>query len=123
MLTMVSIIIVGIATTVGMSMFHSNSADSNRKAVVGDLQVLASKARVYFVRPASAAGGNRSFAGLTFGRLSPRAENENGRYYIESATNDELIVVGKGKIAEGEEAVEVHMHMLHEKIQSMEIIH
>lgn len=122
-LTMVGMLIIALAITVAMSMFQSNSIDSNRKALMGDLKVLASKARAYYVRPASAAGGNRSFHDLTFGRLSPRAENGNGRYSIKSATADELVLVGKGKMVEGNDTVEVRMHMRNEKILSMEIVH
>ena len=122
-LAMMGVIIVGIAIGVAVSIFQSNSIDSNRKAVIGDLQVLASKARAYYVRPTSAAGGNRSFTNLTFGQLSPRAENGNGRYFIESAAKDNLVLVGKGKMVEGEDTVEVRLHMRNEKIQAMEIVH
>jgi hypothetical protein len=122
-LTMVGIVIVALAISVAVSMFQSNSIDSNRKAIIGDLQFFASKARSYYVRPASAAGGNRSFVGLTITRLTTRTQNENGRYFIESATADELVLVGKGKTVDDGDTVEVRMRMRNEKIQAMEVIH
>jgi hypothetical protein len=115
-------IVVGIAIAVAVSMFQHSSIDSNRKAVVGDLQYFATRARAYYARPASAAGGNRSFVGLTIQRLSPRTQNENGRYFIESTTADEIVLVGRGKEVDEGDTVEVRMRV-NEKTQTVVAVH
>jgi len=119
---MLGLIIVGIAIAVAVIMFQGNAADANRKAIVQDLQYYATRARAYYARPASAAGGNRSFLGLTITRLSPHTTNENGRYYIESATADELVIVGIGNMLVEEDSIQVRMTM-NEKNQTIVMVH
>ncbi len=119
---MLGLIIVGIAIAVAVIMFQGNAADANRKAIVQDLQYYATRARAYYARPASAAGGNRSFVGLTITRLLPHATNENGRFYIESATEDELVIVGIGNILVEEDSIQVRMTM-NEKNQTIVMVH
>jgi hypothetical protein len=122
LLTFIGIVIVGITIAVAVTMFGANTADANRKAIVSDLQFFAGRARAYYARPASHAGGNHSFVGLTFSRLSPTPQTDNGRFYIESATADELVIVGKGKTLVEEDTVEVRMTM-NEKKQTIVMVH
>jgi zinc-ribbon domain len=75
-----SIIIIGIALAVGISMFKSNAQSSNRDQVINDLNNLAAKAQQYYRKPKVMGGGSESFRGFS---LSDRdASNANGDYQI-----------------------------------------
>src|SRR4030042_6279146 len=76
---------VGIAGAVGITMFTDNATSANRDAVTNDLVNRASRAQQYYRRPASMGGGEGSFTGLTFDRLSSKPSNSNGRYLINGA--------------------------------------
>jgi len=43
------------------------------------------------------------------GMLSSMSENENGRYYIESYTTNEVVFVGVGRMVAGDDSVRVRM--------------
>jgi len=86
-----SVIVVGVAVTVGIQMFNAATATSNLEAVSSDLVNLASRAQQYYVKPSSLGGGN-SFSGLTaddagIAKLTLDASNDNGTYSISTAGN------------------------------------
>ena len=85
LLIILGVIVVGIAVAVGITMFTDNAISANRDAVTNDLVNLASRAQQYYRRPASMGGGEGSFTGLTFDRLSSKPSNSNGRYLINGA--------------------------------------
>ncbi|MEX2573312.1 MAG: hypothetical protein WD317_03405 [Balneolaceae bacterium] len=88
-------IIVGIATVVAINTFGSAADSANIDAVNNDIATLASAAQSHYMRPEILGGGGRTFTDLTFIGLSfpsvgisstgLAAENENGRYVIETA--------------------------------------
>lgn len=106
MLIILSVIVVGIAVTLGITMFSDSSIDANRDALTNDLTNLASRAHQYYRRPSYLGGGGNSFAGLTadaagIRRLTNTPKNDNGTYSIASAgtgvglnANVELLGVG-----------------------------
>ena len=108
-LVVLGMIIVGIAIVVAVTMFQSNAIESSRSALINDLLYFASKARGYYWRPLNFGGGNHSFNGITMGMLSSMSENENGRYYIESYTTNEVVFVGVGRMVAGDDSVRVRM--------------
>lgn len=106
MLIILGVIVVGIAVTLGITMFSDSSIDANRDALTNDLTNLASRAHQYYRRPTYLGGGGNSFDGLTadaagIHKLTNNPQNDNGVYTIASAgtgtgltANVELLGVG-----------------------------
>ena len=87
LLIILSVVVLGIAVAVGITMFSDSSINANRDALVNDLAALASRAHQYYRRPSYLGGGGNSFAGLTadaagLSKLTNRSTNENGTYSI-----------------------------------------
>ncbi|MCX5729611.1 MAG: hypothetical protein NTZ28_12390, partial [Nitrospirae bacterium] len=53
LLIILGVIIVGIAIAVGLSLFSAQSVQSNRDAIINDLNNLAAQAYQYRIRPTS----------------------------------------------------------------------
>jgi len=106
MLIILSVIIVGIAVALGITMFSDSAIDANRDALTNDLTNIASRAHQYYRRPSYLGGGGNSFSGLTadaagIKKLTNNPRNDNGTYSIASASsgsganmNIELLGVG-----------------------------
>ena len=97
-LVVLGMMLVGIAIYVGVSLFSANTIEDTRNAIIVDLGNFASRANAYYWKPASQSGGGKSFAGITLSQIYPMAENPNARYYIESAADDQCVIVGVGKV-------------------------
>ena len=98
LLVALGVILVGVAIFVGISMFSANAIENTRNAIITDLQAFAAKALSYYWKPATQGGGNQSFNGVTIGQIAAMRENPNARYYVESAQDDNCVIVGVGKI-------------------------
>jgi hypothetical protein len=110
LLVVLSMIVVGVALAVAITLFQANAIELNRTALTNDLLYLGGRARDYYWRPLSLGGGNRSFLGVNDLRvISQMAANENGRYYVTEHTKDELKIVGRGKIEVGSETTQVEI--------------
>lgn len=107
LLVVLGMLLVGLAIYVGVSMFRASTVEDTRNAIILDLQNFSARALAYYSKPASQGGGNRSFTGVTIGQIYPMAENTNARYYIESAAEDECVIVGVGKIVSGSDSIRV----------------
>lgn len=91
LLIVLSIILVGIAITVGLSMFRSYSHTANRDAIVLDIINLSVSAYQHRFKPSIMGGGSGSFFGFT---IPPGMdENENARYEIEINEDGDLITI------------------------------
>lgn len=78
LLIILGVIIVGIAIAVGLSLFSAQSIQSNKDAIINDLNNIAAQAYQYRIRPASMAGGNGSYTGF---KIPTRmASNANAIY-------------------------------------------
>ncbi len=64
LLIILGVIIVGIAIAVGLSLFSAQSIQSNKDAIINDLNNIAAQAYQYRIRPASMAGGNGAYTGF-----------------------------------------------------------
>ncbi len=64
LLIVLSVILVGIAIAVGITMFQSQARQSNIDAILADLNNLGSMAYQYRIRPASMGGGDNSYVGF-----------------------------------------------------------
>jgi type II secretory pathway pseudopilin PulG len=78
LLIILGVIIVGIAIAVGLSLFSAQSIQSNKDAIINDLNNIAAQAYQYRIRPSSMAGGNGSYTGFTI--PSKMASNANATY-------------------------------------------
>ena len=102
LLIVLSVIIVGIAVAVGITMFNAQATNSNRQAIMGDMNNLASSALAFYKTPTTHGGG-----GNTWGILADLGSwlgydwdgtvctTGNGTYTITTA-GDVLTIVGVG---------------------------
>lgn len=109
LLVILGVIIVGIAITVGITMFKANAVESSRTAIINDLGYFAMRARQMYYKPKNIGGTDRDFRGITLSMLTPLSENENGRYYIESADKDSIVLMGVGRIVVHRDTIRIRM--------------
>ncbi len=109
LLIILVVIIVGAAIAVGISLFQEDNIEASRAAIIQDLQILAGQARQYYVKPYYLGGGNRTFSGVTFNNISRISQNENGRYYIQNASQSQLTIVGVGWLVSDDDSIRVSM--------------
>ena len=85
LLIILGVIIVGIAIAVGLSLFSAQSIQSNRDAIINDLNNLAAQAYQYRIRPTSMGGGQGSYVGFSI--PTKMRTNENGTYSASPSQN------------------------------------
>ncbi|MDP8267175.1 MAG: hypothetical protein P9L97_00480 [Candidatus Tenebribacter davisii] len=107
LLIVLSVIIVGIAVAVGITMFNAQATNSNRQAIVGDMNNLASSALAFYKTPETHGGaGNVSGWGTTptvnkigmwlgYDWTGTSCSTGNGTYTITLAA-DVVTIVGCG---------------------------
>jgi hypothetical protein len=93
LLIILGVIIVGMAITIGISLFTSNAQSSNRDAVIGDLTNLGSLARKYYIETISLGGGSQSFNGWTI--PANLATDGNGSFSV-SVSSQQVTITGLG---------------------------
>ena len=110
-LVLLGLLIIGVAIYVGLTMFGANTEEDTRNAIIQDLQTFSSHALAYYSKSTSQGGGDKSFNGVTIRQIYPMVENENARYYVESATDDQCIIDGVGKIVSGDDSIRVRVRV------------
>jgi len=85
LLIILGVIIVGIAIAVGLSLFSAQSVESNRDALINDLNNLNANAYQFYIRPISMGGGGGAFdvskgAAAVYAIPPKMASNDNGTY-------------------------------------------
>lgn len=99
LLIVLGVIVVGIAIAVGISLFNSNAINSNRDAVVSDLNNLGALAISHYKKPVSMGGGSQTFTGWTI--PTTMAANPNGSYTAVVTATD-VTITGVGvELADG----------------------
>ncbi|RJP81058.1 MAG: hypothetical protein C4524_02585 [Candidatus Zixiibacteriota bacterium] len=98
LLLVLSVIIVGIAIVVGITMFNDQSASANLDAVCNDLTNLASRAQQYAIRPEAMGGGGGDFDNLTIQHLTSDPTNGNGTFALLSAGGNLASIQGTGTL-------------------------
>jgi len=83
------VIIVGIAIAVGLSLFSAQSVQSNRDAIINDLNNLAAQAYQYRIRPTSMGGGQGDYSSFSI-PLKMRT-NENATYTIGTPSATQIV--------------------------------
>ncbi len=111
LLIIVGILIVALAVTVAISIFQGNSVETSRNNLIVDLGFYAQKAREFYWKPRAQGGGDRSFKNVTINNIAYSTENENGRYYVESSTDDEVVLLGVGRMISGDDTIRVRMRV------------
>ena len=97
LLLVLSVIIVGIAVVIGISMFNDQAASSNLDSVSADLMHLASRSQQYYSRPLSMGGGGNAFTGVTLAILTSTPANENGTFTLGAISAQNMTINGVGK--------------------------
>lgn len=102
LLIVLSVIIVGIAVAVGITMFNAQAANSNRQAVIGDMNTMAASAMAYYKTPATHGGGAASWTLIQVGKWvglnfdgTDTWTTGNGTY-VATVAADVLTIVGSG---------------------------
>jgi len=103
LMIVIGVIIIGLSTTVGLSMFNHEMTRLNRQAVISDMNIFAGVANAYYKAPASYGGGDREWnvdqMGMWFGfnydEQNNSITNDNG-VYVFSASGDVLTIIGTG---------------------------
>ena len=90
LLIILGVIIVGIAIAVGLSLFSAQSIQSNKDAIINDLNNIAAQAYQYRIRPASMAGGAGSYTGFTI--PTKMASNANAAYTSTPSSTGDAVV-------------------------------
>ena len=78
LLIILGVIIIGIAIAVGLSLFTAQSTQSNRDAIINDLNNLAGQAYQFRIRDMSMGGGQGDYT--TFAIPTTLETNENATY-------------------------------------------
>ncbi|MDD3096904.1 MAG: hypothetical protein PHU99_04230 [Candidatus Cloacimonetes bacterium] len=103
LLIVLSVIIVGVAIAVGISMFNSQAYNANKTAIASDAQAFAAQVLQYWKTPESQGGAGGNGANITvdnvtnyLGLTGENAENENGSYVITDADSSTVEITGVG---------------------------
>lgn len=114
LLIVLSVIIVGVAIAVGITMFQNQSYNSNKTAVVGELQQYAAQVIQWYKTPVSQGGAGSptdisgfattaigSYIGFatddTASNTSDVLTTETGTYTITKEDTDKVVIKGVGK--------------------------
>ncbi len=93
LLIILGVIIVGIAIAVGLSLFTSQSIQSNKDAMINDINNLAANAYQFNIRPTSMGGGGGTFAGWSI--PVKMSSNENAQYSESGGAATGIVIYGK----------------------------
>jgi hypothetical protein len=96
LLIILGVIIVGIAIAVGLSLFAANSVQSNKDAIINDINNIAANAYQFYIRPISMAGGGSSYTGGTGYHIPARMSSNDNATYTAPAANP-LVITGTSK--------------------------
>jgi hypothetical protein len=99
LLIILGVIIVGIAIAVGLSLFSAQSIESNRDALINDINNLNAHAYQYYIRPTSMGGGGGTFVGYV---IPPKmASNDNATYVPSGLTATTITFTGTSVAGNG----------------------
>jgi hypothetical protein len=103
LLIVLGMIVVAIAFTIGLALFDTQVENSNRDAVILDLNRISGFANQYFTKSTAQMGGDRSFVGF---EIPPSMKTTvNGTYTLISAQQGTLLLQGIGNVEVGDQYV------------------
>jgi hypothetical protein len=98
LLIILGVIIVGIAIAVGLSLFSAQSIQSNKDAIINDINNVAAHAYQFRIRPTSMAGGggvyDDSKGGKSYTIPLKMQTNENAEYTVVVTDADHVEITG-----------------------------
>ena len=116
LLIVLSVIIVGAAIAVGITMFNNQAYSANKSAIASDAQSFATQVVQYYKTPESQGGAGQKLDasnamvamspqdiasyigwGTVAAEVLPTVTTENGTYGIISTTTNTVVIVGLGK--------------------------
>ncbi|MEN6397391.1 MAG: hypothetical protein ABFD01_00300 [Candidatus Cloacimonas sp.] len=107
LLIVLSVIIVGAAIAVGITMFNNQSYTSNKAAIAADAQNFATQVVQYYKTPDSQGGADRNMTNMKVANISSfigwgatTTTTENGEYAL-IVTDNNVYVLGLGKETKG----------------------
>lgn len=107
LLIVLSVILVGIAISVGITLFRSYSVTASQDAIIMDIMNLGSTAYQYRIRPRSMGGGGGDYDGFEdhFAQLPEGfRDNDNAEYSVEIVDGDNnhnIVITGESKTKPG----------------------
>ena len=117
LLIVLSVIIVGAAIAVGITMFNNQSYSANKLAIAADAQNFASQVFQYYKTPASQGGGDRSIpdAAKTIANFigwgdTATYKNDNGWYTLavtSSGASGVVTITGVGREKNGDKVPKI----------------
>ena len=102
LLIVLSVIIVGIAVAVGITMFNAQATNSNRQAIVGDMNNFAASAFSFYKTPVTHGGGGNTWVStnavgtwIGYDWDGTDLETGNGTFVL-TVAGDIVTIVGTG---------------------------
>ena len=102
-------VLVGVAIVVGQTMFEANAINNTQVMMANDLLQYAAKARGYYWRPSYLGGAHKDFRNLLSMQFFVTEDNDNASYALVSATKDEMVISGVGKLVIGGDSIRVRV--------------
>ena len=97
LLIVLGTIIVGVAVVVGINMFTTGAINSERDALLQDVNNIASAAASYWRKPAALGGGARSFVTVSdVTVLGSDSSNANGTFVMSGNTGTQFTLTATG---------------------------
>ncbi|RPI05313.1 MAG: hypothetical protein EHM64_07045 [Ignavibacteriae bacterium] len=98
LLIILGVIIVGIAIAVGLSLFTAQSIQSNKDAIINDINNIAASAYQFRIRPTSMGGaGGATYAGFSI--PVKMSSNENATYSAGTGTAANITIIGGNAVS------------------------
>jgi hypothetical protein len=95
LLIILSVIVVGVAISLGITLFSTNAIEQKRNEVINECTLLASEAQLYYRRPVALGGGGKSFVGWDIPK--EYQTTISGSFTVSaSVSSDEVIITGTG---------------------------
>ena len=111
LLIILSVIIVGVAITLGITLFMTNAVEQKRNEVINECSILASEAQLYYRKPVALGGGGKSFIGWDI----PKEYKTTvaGSFTVEaSVSSEEVIITGTGnEVVTDGDSVKIEMRV------------
>ncbi len=121
LLIALSVILVGVAVFVGISLFTANSIEQKRNEIINECTILASEAQLYYRKPTTMGGGGNSFVGWTIPREFDATEA--GFFVQTDIQSDQVIITGTGnELVTATDSVQIQMTISKDSIATT-VIH
>lgn len=102
LLIMLTVVVVGVAVIVGLTLFKAYSVDANLDAVVIDVTNIAAVSQQYYLKPTSLGGGGSSFVGWT---IPLDIESNSNGTYTSTVEPNSITFTGIGKVLDPDDKV------------------